>query len=436
VGVLKLYGVTLDANTTPFRTPSNIPGNILTAELSILNVITLSCFAISNAGLWAEIVDVPKTLAVVTYCPILSTEHAQSLTSHFSLNATLTIFPLHSNESSRGPHSCCGYPFTEPHRVDLSLLANERKYNLSNQLLTTRKYGPAHNLNRYVCAVQLFQNEITGPLMYLFVRYYLELGWRVIIYDQFGRHEKYVSDFLKIDNFHYYSYTVFDKIFPHIYNPQNFQQNEKNPVVPFFSPGMKKKRLSKTETRNHNSNLQKTFDYARMEYSHDGAILFVDIDELLLCPLHATSTSTQRRYHESIFSQAQAKGVGEINFIRKLYGGQTNNATQLTLCLHDGYKEKSIFDLLNCFGRTFFTIPLPKSADLTSSCPFHYDHFACMTGCTCNRQYFEGKKGSTEDVRRCHLMHLNAQEFSKNNVDKRFTFNSNISVNMAASMFM
>jgi hypothetical protein len=118
-----------------------------------------------------------------------------------------------------------------------------------------------------------------------------------------------------------------------------------------------------------------------MEHAEGGGILFVDIDELLLCPRRASSLAAQENFHQYIFRQAQSGHVGEINFIRKLYGSKHNvNETLLTACLQHGYAEKSIFDLLNCFGSQFYTIALPKSADLTAACPFHYDHFSCMGG--------------------------------------------------------
>ena len=140
-------------------------------------------------------------------------------------------------------------------------------------------------------------------------------------------------------------------------------------------------KLQKQQTSNHNSNLQKTFDFARMEHPDVGPMLFVDIDELLLCPLNASSLATQEAFHQHIMKHAQSRQVGEVNFLRKQYGSKDNvDETVLAACLQKGYVERSVFHLLNCFGSQFVTIPLPKSADISSACPFHYDHFSCMGG--------------------------------------------------------
>lgn len=148
-----------------------------------------------------------------------------------------------------------------------------------------------------------------------------------------------------------------------------------------------------------------------MEHAHLGPMLFVDIDELLLCPWAASSRRAQQASHAHIFRQALSHSelqgpVGELNFIRKLYGGRRTAASTSTStstsastistrtssgtadatvqgvvrCLHKGFSVKSVSAMLDCYAPEFFTVPLPKSADLTEACPFHYDHFSCMAG--------------------------------------------------------
>lgn len=34
-----------------------------------------------------------------------------------------------------------------------------------------------------VCVTQTFRNEQSGPMLYMFVRHYLSLGWVVLVYD-------------------------------------------------------------------------------------------------------------------------------------------------------------------------------------------------------------------------------------------------------------
>lgn len=73
-----------------------------------------------------------------------------------------------------------------------------------------------------VCTVQTFQNVVSGPMLYMFTRYYLELGWVVIVYDRFGAHHDFLSALESQYNeqLKYYPYTLYQLIFPDIYTSQ------------------------------------------------------------------------------------------------------------------------------------------------------------------------------------------------------------------------
>ena len=72
-----------------------------------------------------------------------------------------------------------------------------------------------------VCTVQTFQNPLSGPMLYMFTRFYLELGWVVIVYDRFGAHRDFLSSLLDSQTdqrLKYYPYTLFQLLFPNTYN--------------------------------------------------------------------------------------------------------------------------------------------------------------------------------------------------------------------------
>jgi hypothetical protein len=76
--------------------------------------------------------------------------------------------------------------------------------------------------------VQTFQNKLTGSTLYLFARYWTLLGWRVIIYDRYGAHKKFLDPLLQTSAaslLHYHPYTVFTQIFPVLYNTETLDTN-------------------------------------------------------------------------------------------------------------------------------------------------------------------------------------------------------------------
>jgi hypothetical protein len=54
--------------------------------------------------------------------------------------------------------------------------------------------------------------------LYFFASYYLQLGWQVIIYDRYGRHQSFLEEFSHHSAFHYHPFTVLESIFPYLYN--------------------------------------------------------------------------------------------------------------------------------------------------------------------------------------------------------------------------
>lgn len=78
--------------------------------------------------------------------------------------------------------------------------------------------------NPTVITVQTFMNNISGPSLYMFVLYYMNLDYGIIIYDMYGLHQSYLQQFIDQEIIDYHSFTVFENIFPHVFNYQTYQK--------------------------------------------------------------------------------------------------------------------------------------------------------------------------------------------------------------------
>ena len=92
----------------------------------------------------------------------------------------------------------------------------------SSLLLTSSKKLLGTQVNRAVITVQTFKNRFTGPMLYIFTRHYQRLGYAVIVFDRFANHKDvFAENFHEtklMPRVHYYGYTMFEKMFPNIYN--------------------------------------------------------------------------------------------------------------------------------------------------------------------------------------------------------------------------
>ncbi len=93
------------------------------------------------------------------------------------------------------------------------------------------------------------------------------------------------------------------------------------------------------DTPDQDADKSRTYDYARVEYSHLDTILYigtynpkletncscflwyVDADELLFCPQAEGSIESQRKYQQTIHSEFRAKGIEEMRYVRIPYSG-------------------------------------------------------------------------------------------------------------------
>jgi hypothetical protein len=169
------------------------------------------------------------------------------------------------------------------------------------------------------------------------------------------------------------------------------------------------------------------------------AILFVDSDELFFCSATADraaeSSSTdsplkqQQDAQHRMIRSAIAAGYDEIQvprvsqFTRMPINRQnsrissvitsSHDATETSIfCMQEAYRKhnKSLSSLLECWSAVYFVDKNvnPKSIDVSSRCPFRYNHYSCAIHkpyrrekyrCHCNIKFVE--------VKECRIVHLN-----------------------------
>jgi hypothetical protein len=128
----------------------------------------------------------------------------------------LHILPSCSHSQASGAGSCSSSPVVgsflsiSPYE---DLMANSLSSPFLRQLHSLSRSPSSHA----VCTVQTFQNELSGPSLHLFARYYLELGWIVIIFDRFGDHFAHLSSLSPNGRLFYFPFTILTKVFPEIY---------------------------------------------------------------------------------------------------------------------------------------------------------------------------------------------------------------------------
>ena len=80
-----------------------------------------------------------------------------------------------------------------------------------------------------ILSIQTFSNSISGPSLYMFILYYINLGYGVIIYDTYGIHQPFLQEFIDMKAIDYYPFTVLEQIFPQFFNYKNYKKiNVKN----------------------------------------------------------------------------------------------------------------------------------------------------------------------------------------------------------------
>lgn len=170
------------------------------------------CFYMTNKGTVADNpVDEPLTYSIAILCEI------DSISSKID---EVIIYPSCSKSSAKKLPIC-----VDKASVNATLLSIFPYQNLSSNLVSSSFAKQINSLSlnsisRAVCTVQTFQNQLSGPSLHLFVRYYLELNWIVIVFDRFGDHYEHISAFLGDNRFFYFPSTILLEIYPDLYDDQ------------------------------------------------------------------------------------------------------------------------------------------------------------------------------------------------------------------------
>lgn len=103
---------------------------------------------------------------------------------------------------------------------DDSSVAINDNHAKSMRHINLRRRFKRESARHAVCAVQVFKNEISGPLLFQFSMYYLTMGWLVIIYDRFRSHYNDIVPCMNNHNFRYHPFSAFELINPEYYSKE------------------------------------------------------------------------------------------------------------------------------------------------------------------------------------------------------------------------
>ena len=294
-----------------------------------------------------------------------------------------------------------------------------------------------------VCAVLTFENPGTGPMLYMWAQYWYRLGWAVIIYDRFGAHQKYMEDMLKWPGMFYHPYTLYQLLMPGKYNMEyKGKQGSRNKYYYKIERNWGYAGEQVDDTADQDGDKTKTYDFARIEYSALTTLLYVDIDELMLCPQGNASLSQQLHFARDIMDTFSAQGIQEMRFVRLPYSGRAPEDATLhwdkakpdtvadytdyvQRCMQKGYDERDTLAILKCWSSATAYDNFYKSADMGGVCPFHYNHWSCdgMRGggrdwghniprCRCKVGFeLMNMHAYAPFLGKCHLLHFHHNKY-------------------------
>jgi hypothetical protein len=106
---------------------------------------------------------------------------------------------------------------------------------LISSLSASLKLQPFHTSlsphTHTIITVQTFSNPLSGPSLYMFVVYYLSLGYGVIVYDMYGLHRNFLEEFIMKKEIDYHPITIFERIFRDNFNRET---HIKHQVILFY----------------------------------------------------------------------------------------------------------------------------------------------------------------------------------------------------------
>eukprot|EP00981_Chlorochromonas_danica_P013524 scaffold6421_cov251-Ochromonas_danica.AAC.18 len=341
--------------------------------------------------------DSPKSLGLAIYCPILLddevgaynfrrtmepgyycrplADHVVQIELHLRPSNYGILSTNYSNSNGNKANGGGGSASSVGEEIVSEFLSNPAAIRKKKQMTSLREQ-PRHHA---VCTVQTFQHAFSGPMLYMFVAYYQKLGWHVIIYDRFGFHRPFLEDLLKLPGVDYYPFTVYQLAQTSKYNTK-YRESQGTEMKTFYKMevnwGFSSKKLA--DTADQDMDKTRTYDYARLEYSHLHTMLFVDADELLYCPQAGSSLDKQRSFQRDVHDEFIARGIEEMRYVRIPYSGMAPEGFNATLratsdftnhtgeCMLKAYAERSLLAMVRCWSTATSYDNFPKSADLAS----------------------------------------------------------------------
>lgn len=171
------------------------------------------CYFTTSHNRGPDFIDSPKTTAIAIYCPIsLDMEIGKfNFVDKLSYGKyCLAVTQSAVNIECGGRKSVAEFiaPKKPPHflaNIVTKPFAAKRAWMREQQQLL-RPHG--------VCLVQTFQNEYSGYMLFLSVKYYYNLGFSVIIYDRSASHRDYLASLLHLSGVYYHPFTIMQVVFP------------------------------------------------------------------------------------------------------------------------------------------------------------------------------------------------------------------------------
>lgn len=343
----------------------------------------ITCYYTTSYNLGSDFIDSPKTYGIAVYCPLSLDEEIGAYSERKRISPGKVCRPL-SDFVVNVELSFTASKQKGPSKIDSSDPVNTKLIasfatNPASSRAVRVKESQRSNRPHAVCAVQTFRNPQTGPMLYMFAAYWIRVGWKVIIYDRFGQHREFLESLLHHAGLDYHPYTVFQLAMPNIYSNEYLTQQSIDDKY-FY----KKEKVfaaylgSQADTANQDHDKSRTYDYARIEYSHLDSILFVDADEMLYCPLPAGQSSPrmQKRHQQRIMTEFSAKGIDEMRFVRLPYAGKADRinlaadvANTTRQCMLDAFKTKHLGRMFSCWSSATSFDHYAKSADLGRRTP-------------------------------------------------------------------
>lgn len=410
----------------------------------------LHCYYMTNKDYGSEFIDTPKTLGIAIFCPVLLDLDVGEYAFKSIMQPGYFCRSL-ADEVAKVEVFLRPSDFIVPYDNYSDIIPSEQKWEdreLKAEIVTAAAAPRLQEIKEYslkdprphaVCTVQTFRNHQTGPMLFLFTRYYQRMGWRVIIYDRFGLHKDFIAPLFGLPGIDYHPYTIFQLANPQKYNSEYAAKQGTDRK--FFYKMEKNWGYSGNEadTADQDQDKTKTYDHCRLEYAHLDVIFFVDADEFFFCPQAGGSIEKQKSHQQHLIGTFASQGIEEMRFVRIPYSGLAppgfentvenrakidfTNSTQN--CMLNAYDKKDETAMFKCWSSASSYDNFPKSADFGSVCPFHYNHWSCdgmknggrdlsksAQRCRC-KVAFDMINGFAyaPKLHRCHLLHFNDNKY-------------------------